>query len=106
MAGSGLVCFVTLPSKDAAGAMAQKLVEERLAACVNVVGEVRSIYRWEGKICDEGEALCVIKTTAQAFEKLRARIVELHSYSVPEIIAVPIVAGHQPYFDWLAGQVD
>jgi periplasmic divalent cation tolerance protein len=96
-----LVVLVTVGSADEAAGLARTLVEERLAACGNLVERIRSIYRWKGKIEDEGETLLVLKTTAAQFEALRQRIVELHSYDVPEVIALEIADGHKPYLDWL-----
>jgi periplasmic divalent cation tolerance protein len=96
-----LVVLVTVGSADEAAGLARTLVEERLAACGNLVERIRSIYRWKGKIEDEGETLLVLKTTAAKFETLRQRIVELHSYDVPEVIALEITDGHKPYLDWL-----
>ena len=84
--------------------MARALVEERLAACVNI-SPVRSCYIWEGKLNLDEEALLIIKTTKSQFEPLQKRILELHSYAVPEIIALPIIEGHQPYLDWMAQSV-
>jgi periplasmic divalent cation tolerance protein len=95
-----VVALVTAPP-DSAPELARRIVEEKLAACVNVVAGVRSIYVWKGKVCDEGEALLVIKTRAALFEALRARVVELHPYEVPEVIELPILAGHTPYLKWL-----
>jgi periplasmic divalent cation tolerance protein len=99
---SAQVVLVTFPDRERALACARALVDEQLAACVNVVGEVRSIYRWQGAVHDDAEILCVIKTTAERFEALRARVVALHPYEVPEVIALPVTAGHQPYLDWLS----
>ena len=96
-----LVCFITFPDEEAARRVARALVLERLAACVNLVGGVRSIYAWKGAVQDDAELLGVVKTTAARFEALRARVVELHPYEVPEVIALPIEAGHAPYLDWL-----
>jgi len=93
-----MVFCTTAPSE--ADALARVLVEEGLAACVNIV-PVRSCYIWEGKVNMDGEALLIIKTTKAGFEPLKKRILEKHSYSVPEIIAVPVVEGHQAYLDWL-----
>ena len=82
------------------------LVERRLAACVNEIGApVRSVYRWKGKVETAEEFLLVIKTTKRRFAALRAAIVELHSYDVPEIIALPVVEGSRAYLDWIAGSV-
>jgi periplasmic divalent cation tolerance protein len=96
------VCLVTTPSEEAAAKIARALVEESLAACVNIVPAVRSIYRWQGKIEDDAEALMVIKTRRARFPALEARVRELHSYTTPEIIALPLDAGSEPYLSWLA----
>ena len=92
--------YVTCPEKDAAR-IAKSLVERRLAACANIVPTVRSVYRWQGQIMDEAEALLVVKTTRARFEDLKSGVLEVHPYSVPEIIALPVVAGHAPYLDWV-----
>jgi periplasmic divalent cation tolerance protein len=84
--------------------LARALVQERLAACVNL-SPVRSCYIWEGKTNLDEEMLLIIKTKKSQFEPLKKRILELHSYAVPEIIALPIVEGHQPYLDWIAQSV-
>ncbi len=97
-----MVVLVTCGSEEEALKIARFLVEERLAACVNLVSPVRSIYRWEGKICDEREWLLVIKTQDQRFEELVKTVKSLHSYSVPEIIGLPIVQGSSSYLEWLA----
>jgi periplasmic divalent cation tolerance protein len=102
---ASLVVFSTFPDADTAARIARTLVDEQLAACVNVVPAVRSIYRWEGKVCDEAEALAVIKTTAAGYAALAARLTELHPYQVPEVIALPLADGHPPYLAWLADQV-
>ena len=100
-----LVVFSTFPDADTAARIARTLVDEHLAACVNLLPTVRSIYRWEGKVCDEAETLAVIKTTAERYAALAARIAELHPYQVPEVIALPLADGHPPYLAWLAEQV-
>ena len=100
-----LVVLSTFPDADTAVRVARTLVEQQLATCVNVVPTVRSIYRWEGKVCDEGETLAVIKTTAERYAALAAKIAELHPYQVPEVIALPLAGGHPPYLAWLAEQV-
>jgi len=99
-----LVVFVTTPTAERAAELARALVEERLAACGNVVPGLRSIYRWEGKVHDEGEALLVLKTTRARFESLRERVLALHPYEVPEVIALPIEAGSAPYLAWIASE--
>jgi periplasmic divalent cation tolerance protein len=96
-----VVVFVTAPSAEVAAPLARTLVEEGLVACVNITPGIRSIYTWDGQVCDETEVLCVMKTRSDRFEALRARVKALHPYDVPEIIALPIVAGHAPYLRWL-----
>jgi len=97
-----LVVLVTAPTPERAAEIARALVEERLAACGNVIPGVRSIYRWEEHVQEDGEALLLLKTTAARLEALRARVLELHPYEVPEVIALRVVAGHAPYLAWVA----
>jgi periplasmic divalent cation tolerance protein len=96
-----VVVFVTCGSEDEATKIAHALVDERLAACANIVSPIRSVYRWEGKICDEREWLLVIKTREARFRDLEKRVKSLHSYQVPEIISLPILAGSSSYLSWL-----
>jgi periplasmic divalent cation tolerance protein len=96
-----IVVFVTCGSEEEALKIARALVEERLAACANIVSPLRSIYRWEGKIWDEKEWLLIIKTQQSTFEDLSKRVKALHSYSLPEIIALPIVEGSPAYLNWI-----
>jgi periplasmic divalent cation tolerance protein len=93
--------LVMAAGQDEAIKIAQALVEERLAACVNIVGPARSIYRWQGQIENASEYMLMIKTRATHFSKIERKIVELHSYEVPEIIAIPLSAGSKPYLKWL-----
>lgn len=95
-----MTVLVTAPP-DKAPQIASAVVAEGLAACVNIIPAVRSIYSWKGEICDDGEALMVAKTRAELFEPLRRRVVELHPYDVPEVIALPIAQGHAPYLEWI-----
>lgn len=100
--GNGrIVVMVTAPDMGVASRIAQALVEERLAACVNLFSGVRSIYRWEGKVADESETLMLIKTRQERFHALASRVRALHPYKVVEIIAVPITAGHDAYLRWI-----
>jgi periplasmic divalent cation tolerance protein len=85
--------------------IARALVEERLAACVNVVPGVLSIYRWKGNVEQEAELILVIKTLGEKVEALNARLVELHPYELPEVVVIPIAGGHAPYLAWLEEQV-
>lgn len=96
-----LVALSTVASLEDAERIAHAVVERRLAACVNVLPQVVSVYRWKGSVAREEERLLVIKTTADRFEALRQAIVELHPYELPELIALPIQAGHEPYLAWL-----
>ena len=96
-----MVVLVTCGSEEEATKIANSLVEERLAACVNMISPVRSIYRWEGKIWDEKEWMLIIKTKRHRFEELEKKVKSLHSYSVPEIIALPIVEAASSYLNWL-----
>ena len=95
---------MTAPDAETAERIARVLVEERAAACANIVPGVVSVYRWEGEVQRDDEVLVVMKTTEDAFEVLRARAVELHPYDVPEVLALPVQAGHAPYLDWVRGE--
>jgi len=100
-----IVVYVTVGSAEEADRLARSLVEERLAACVNRIKSIQSVYRWQGKIEASAEELLVIKTKKEFFRRLEKRVRTLHSYSVPEIIAVPVIAGSTPYLRWLREQV-
>ena len=97
----GLVVLSTVAGAEDAERIASALVEGGLAACVNVVPGVLSIYRWKGAVERAEERLLLIKTTADRFEAVRRAVVELHAYELPEVIALPIQAGHPPYLAWL-----
>ena len=96
-----IVVLSTCDSEEAAAALAKSLVEQHLAACVNVLPGARSIYRWQGKVEDAAEWMLVIKSRRDLFDKLREAIARMHSYEVPEVIALPIVDGSEPYLAWL-----
>jgi periplasmic divalent cation tolerance protein len=91
----------TCPDQQTANSIATALVEQGLAACVNIVPGIQSVYRWQGKIERQGEYLLLIKASSDAFSSISARIVELHPYELPEVIAVTIGNGLQPYLDWI-----
>jgi len=97
---------MTAPDEVEAGRIAEKLVEERLCACVNIIPKIRSVYRWQGEICDEPEVMMMAKTEATLSAALVSRVKELHSYEVPEIICIPIQTGSGEYLDWIAASVD
>lgn len=96
-----VVLLVIAPDADVAGRIASTLVNERQVACVNILPGLRSIYHWEGKLCDGAEVLCLMKTRLDLFPAVRDRIATLHPYQVPEIIALPLAAGSAPYLDWI-----
>jgi len=100
-----IVVLVTAGSSAEGERLARALVEERLAACVNRIPSVQSVYRWEGKVEESTEELLVIKTRADLLPALEKRVSELHSYAVPEVIALPIVSGSEAYLKWLDEQV-
>lgn len=100
-----IVVLVTAGSSAEGERLARALVEERLAACVNRIAAVQSVYRWEGKVEESTEELLVIKTRADLFAALEKRVRELHSYSVPEVIALPIMNGSESYLRWLGEQI-
>ena len=95
------VVLVTTGSEAEAETIATALLEERLAACANILSPVRSVYRWQGKIVDDREWLLVIKTRAERFAAVEARVRALHSYEVPEVIGLPLLAGSADYLDWI-----
>lgn len=106
MSSEVLVVLSTFASPDEARAVCRRLVEERLAACANLVPAVESIYRWQGAIQSATETMAVLKTTTAGFAKLEARLRELHSYEVPEIIALPLHGGSEAYLRWVGENVE
>ncbi|MEI6224322.1 MAG: divalent-cation tolerance protein CutA [Deltaproteobacteria bacterium] len=100
-----VVLLVTTPTADVAAAIARTLVEEGLAACGNVVPGIRSIYRWEGKVQEDAEALLVIKTERRLVPELKLRLGELHPYQVPELLVLPVEDGLPAYLEWVSASV-
>lgn len=96
-----LLVLVTCPDKSSAEGLAGVVVNEKLAACGNVLSGLDSFFFWEGEVENESEFLLLLKTRAGRFEELKDRVTELHSYDVPEIIALPIARGNKPYLDWI-----
>ncbi|MGD0885392.1 MAG: divalent-cation tolerance protein CutA [Thermodesulfovibrionales bacterium] len=101
-----IVVFITASNEDEAARIARALVEERLAGCVNIIKGIRSIYSWMGKVQDEAEVLMIVKTRESLFDALSTRVKELHSYAVPEIIALPVIKGSTDYLTWLKEVTD
>lgn len=100
-----LLVLCTCPDNTVAQTLAQTLVEKRLAACVNISGAVQSIYYWQGKVCQDSEVLMMIKSTIPAWKKLEQTLLELHPYDVPEIIALPVMAGSIDYLNWVGENI-
>ncbi len=96
-----VVVLVTAPSAEKAAEIARAVVQEKLAACGNVLPGIRSIYAWEGKVHDEAEALLMLKAPRQRFQELCDRVVALHPYEVPEVISLSIDGGNERYIDWI-----
>jgi len=101
-ATNAIVVFMTAASGEEATRLADMLVGAHLAACVQILPEMESVYRWQGKIERQSEVLLLVKTTRAKFEDLEREVRALHSYETPEIIAVPITAGSMPYLAWLS----
>ncbi len=95
------IVLVTAGEERQAHSIARRLVNERLAACVNIVGPIRSVYRWRGALEDEAEFLLLIKTRASLLRRLQRRVIELHSYEVPEVLALAPSGGSAAYLGWL-----
>src|ERR1044072_5143964 len=100
--GKVLLVLSTFPDSATASQVARKLVEEKLAACANILPAVESIYRWQGKIETGTETLVLFKTTEEGYDRLQTSLRELHPYEVPEIIAVPVDRGLPDYLEWVA----
>lgn len=98
---NALEVHITAPDRERAELIARALVDERLAACVNIVGGVRSVYRWEGQVQEEDEVLCLVKTRPDLLEALCARVTVLHPHDVPEILAFEVADGSPAYLSWL-----
>jgi periplasmic divalent cation tolerance protein len=96
-----LLCYCTCPNAASAQHLAAALVGESLAACVNRIPGIQSTHRWKGEVTTDTEELLLIKTTAERFEALKERVLALHPYELPELIAVPVERGHAAYLDWV-----
>ena len=96
-----IVAFTTCETQEEAARVARMLIEKKLAACVNVVSSVRSVYRWKENIEDSPELLLIIKSRRDLFDTLKAEIAKIHSYEIPELVALPILDGSTEYLAWL-----
>lgn len=97
-----MVVFITAPNEEEAVKISKTLVEEKLAGCINIVKNIRSIYFWQDKIEDESEVLMIVKTKSDLFDELEKRVKSLHSYTVPEVIGIKINKGSEEYLKWLS----
>jgi len=100
-----VVIFVTAASLGEGKKIARHLVETKLAACVNILQPMESVYRWEGKIAEEREFLLIIKSTGELFPEIEAEISKIHSYDTPEIICLPVIEGSRNYLQWVSDSV-
>lgn len=97
--------YATFGSEEEAARISRAVVEERLVACANLLGPIRSIYRWQGAVEEAGEVAVLFKTTEDVADRAAARLAELHGYDVPAVVAWPVADGHQPYLDWVRENV-
>jgi periplasmic divalent cation tolerance protein len=106
MTNDAIVVFITAPSNEEAGELAEMLVSKRLAACVQIMREMNSVFRWQGKIEWQREVLLIAKTVASKFAEIEREVTKLHSYETPEIVAFPLSDGSGPYLEWLTASVN
>jgi periplasmic divalent cation tolerance protein len=100
------IVFCTVPTEDSAQQIARTLVKEQLAACVNIIPGIRSVFRWEGKICEDPELLLLIKTRHEEFDRLAGRLQQLHPYEVPEVLGLPVSLSTVDFITWLYQATD
>lgn len=105
MSDQPIIVFLTAASVDEANRLADMLVDKRLAACVQIMREMDSVYRWQGKVERQREVLLIAKTLSSKFAEVEREVVKLHSYETPEIVAFPLSAGSAPYLEWLSTNV-
>ena len=103
---NAIVVVTTVGHEEGANLIARELVARRFAACVNIVRGVRTVYRWQGKICEDGEYLLIIKTQAEEFDSVASTIKELHNYELPEILSFTIRQGDDDFLSWIGSSLD
>jgi len=99
-----ILIMITAGSEEEAVRIARGLLEERLIACANLIQPIRSLYRWKDEVCDDPEVLLLCKSQRHLFHQISEKVTSLHSYEVPEVVALPLVAGHAPYLQWIADE--
>lgn len=97
-----IVIYCTVPSKKEGKEIAKNLVQHHLVACVNIIDKIESVFSWDGELCEEKEALMIIKTKKELFNRVNILIQKLHSYTVPEVIAIPVIEADETYLKWIA----
>jgi len=105
-ASGAIIVFMTAGSTDEASRIAQLLVEKNLAACVQILPEMQSVYRWKGEVETQPEILILAKTVASKFSELETQVRAVHSYETPEIVAAPLINGSRPYLEWLSASLE
>ena len=101
-----ILVYINFPNRDSARQIGTALIENQLAACVNIIPAVESIYQWKGKVCVESEVMALVKTTASRYKQLEEFVVENHPYEVPEVISLPLSQGSEPYLNWVQDQME
>ena len=96
-----IVIYCTVPTKKEATEIAKHLVAKKYAACVSIIDKVHSVFSWDGEMCEENELLLIIKTEKERFDRVKETINDMHSYNIPEVIALPIVEGSENYLQWI-----
>ena len=101
-----ILVYINFPNLESARHIGTALIEKQLAACVNIIPKIESIYQWKGDICVEQEVMVVVKTTASRYKQLESYVVENHPYDVPEVISLPLSQGSEPYLNWVHDQME
>ena len=102
--GSASMIYITCGSREEATEIARSVVEERLAACANIIGGMRSVYWWEGSVSEDDETVLILKTTSEKVATLTERVKALHSYTLPCVVEIPLDGGNAAYFEWIAAE--
>ena len=102
---NAIAVLITAPTRTEADQIAEMLIDTKLAACVQILPEIESVYRWQGAVERQREVLLIVKTTTECFTRLETKVREIHSYDTPEIVAMPITSGSPAYLEWLKANV-